>query len=94
MEQIQKDTNNTTTKITRAAMEEVLGDAYKRCWAFAFKYATEELDYDIQIESLYREFDLFKSQAEWFVKGANTILFQKEIQETYRTSSKKVVPNK
>jgi hypothetical protein len=89
MEQIQEDVNNPKTKITRAAMEEVLGDAYKRCWAFAFKYANEELDYDMQIEKLCREFDLFKPQAEWFVNGANAILFQKEIQETRQASQSK-----
>lgn len=89
MEQIQEDVNNPTTKITRAAMEEELGDAYKRCWAAAFKYATQELDYDTQMGNLCKEFDLFKPQAEWFVKGANKILFQKEIQETCQESQSK-----
>ena len=89
MEQIQEDVNNPTAKITRAAMEEELGDAYKRCWAVAFKYANEELDHDLQIENLCREFDLFKPQAEWFVNGANAILFQKEIQEMRQASQNK-----
>jgi len=80
-EQIQQDSDRLTIKITRAGMEEQLGDAYKRCWAFAFKYASEELDLDDQIENLCREFDLLKPQALWFVNGANTILLQKEVKE-------------
>jgi len=80
-EQIQHDNNNAVVAITRAAMEEELGDAYKRCWAFAFKYASEELSLDNQIENLCREFDLVKCQAQWFVTGANTILLQKELKE-------------
>jgi len=59
-------------------MEEELGSAYKRCWAYAFQYASEELDMDDQIEKLCREFDLIRPQAEWFVKGANAILFKQE----------------
>lgn len=65
-------------KITRAAMEAELGDAYKRCWALAFQHASEELDFDVQVENLCREFDLIKFQAIWFVNGANSILFKKE----------------
>lgn len=80
-EQIQQDNDHLTVKITRAGMEEELGDAYKQCWAFAFKYASEELDFDEQVENLCREFDLIKPQAQWFVKGANTILFKKEANE-------------
>ena len=80
-EQIQQEINRPVTKITRAGMEEELGDAYKRCWAFAFKYASEELDYDMQTENLCREFDLIENQAEWFVNGANAILFQKEAKQ-------------
>jgi len=89
MEQIQEDVNNPTTKITRATMEEVLGDAYKRCWAFAFKYVNEELDFDMQIEYLRKGFDLLKPQAEWFVNGANKILFQKEIPDTRQPTKNK-----
>ncbi len=74
-EQIQQ---NEAVKISRAAMETELGNSYKRCWAFAFQQASEELDYDLQIDNLCREFDLIKSQAEWFVKGANSILFKSE----------------
>ena len=77
--QIQEINDNSVVKITRVAMEEELGDGYKKCWAFAFKYASDELDFDSQIENLCREFDLFKPQAEWFVNGANSILFKKEI---------------
>ena len=66
-EQIQQEINRPVTKITRAGMEEELGDAYKRCWTFAFKYASEELDFDTQIDNLCREFDLIEKQAEWFV---------------------------
>ena len=80
-EQIQQDSDRLTVKITRAGMEEELGDAYKRCWAFAFNYASEELDLDDQIENLCREFDLLKPQAQWFVNGANAILLQKEVKE-------------
>jgi len=79
--QIQQDSDRLTVKITRAGMEEQLGDAYKRCWAFAFNYASEELDLDDQIENLCREFDLLKPQAQWFVNGANAILLQKEVKE-------------
>ena len=80
-EQIQQDSDRLTVKITRAGMEEELGDAYKRCWAFAFNYASEELDLNDQIENLCREFDLLKPQAQWFVNGANAILLQKEVKE-------------
>ena len=72
--------NQTQVKITRAAMEEELGDAYKRCWALAFKYASEGLSYDNQVDNICREFDLFQPQAQWFVNGANSILFQKDRQ--------------
>jgi hypothetical protein len=80
-EQIQQDNGNLLVKITRAGMEEELGDAYKRCWAFSFKYASEELEFDEQVDNLCKEFDLIKPQAEWFVKGANSILFKKEAKE-------------
>lgn len=80
-EQIQQDSDRLTVKITRAGMEEQLGDAYKRCWAYAFNYASEELDLDDQIENLCREFDLLRPQALWFVNGANAILLQKEVKE-------------
>ena len=80
-EQIRQDSDRLTVKITRAGMEEQLGDAYKRCWAFAFNYASEELDLNDQIENLCREFDLLKPQAQWFVNGANAILLQKEVKE-------------
>ena len=80
-EQIQQDNDNLTVRITRAGMEEELGDAYKRCWAFAFNYASEELDLNDQRENLCREFDLLKPQAQWFVNGANAILLQKEVKE-------------
>ncbi|HBG60696.1 MAG: hypothetical protein A2Y10_13150 [Planctomycetes bacterium GWF2_41_51] len=83
--QIQEIDDYSTVKITRAAMEEELGDDYKKCWAFAFKYATEELDFDMQAENLCREFDLIKSQGQWFVKGANAILFKKEATEIRQT---------
>ena len=74
----QQNEQDLTVKISRAAMEEELGQAYKRCWAIAFKIAGEGLDIDAQIETLCREFDLIKPQAEWFIKGANSILRQKE----------------
>ena len=80
-EQIQQNENNPTVKITRAAMEQELGDSYKRCWALAFKYADEELDFDIQTDNLCREFDILKPQAQWFVNGANSILFRKETKQ-------------
>jgi hypothetical protein len=80
-EQIQQDSDRLTVKITRAGMEEQLGEAYKRCWAYAFNYASEELDLDDQIENLCREFDLLRPQALWFVNGANAILLQKEVKE-------------
>ena len=75
-------------------MEEELGNAYKRCWACAFKYASDELAYGVQIEHLCKEFDLFKVQAEWFVRGANAILLQKEIQDIRQTNRHKSIPNK
>lgn len=84
-EQIQQEHNH--PKITRAAMEEELGDAYKRCWALAFKHASEELDFDIQVENLCREFDLIKSQAHWFVSGANSILFKQEATQKRQTTN-------
>ena len=67
-----------TAKITRAGMEEELGEAYKRCWAIAFKLAEEGLSMDEQIEQLSREFDLIGPQAEWFINGAASILKRKE----------------
>ena len=79
-EQIQQG-NDLLTKITRAGMEEELGGAYKRCWAFAFQYASEELNFEDQTEKLCQEFDLIKPQAEWFVKGANAILFKQETKQ-------------
>lgn len=85
-EQIQQDSDLLTGKITRAGMEEELGNAYKRCWAFAFQYASEELDFEDQTEKLCREFDLIKPQAEWFVKGANAILFKQENKQTRRVN--------
>jgi len=80
--QIQQDNDLLTGKITRAGMEEELGNAYKRCWAFAFQYATEELEFEDQTEKLCREFDLIRPQAEWFVKGANAILFKQEAKQS------------
>ncbi|HML73159.1 MAG TPA: hypothetical protein PKB02_01560 [Anaerohalosphaeraceae bacterium] len=80
-EQIQQDSDRLTVKITRTGMEEQLGEAYKRCWAYAFNYASQELDLDDQIENLCREFDLLRPQALWFVNGANAILLQKEVKE-------------
>jgi len=81
-QQIQQNSDNpAAVKITRAAMEEELGDSYKRCWAYAFKYASDELDFDVQVENLCREFELLKPQAIWFVNGANAILFKKEAKE-------------
>jgi hypothetical protein len=80
-EQIQQDEDHLAVKITRAGMEGELGDAYKRCWALAFKYASDELEFDEQVDNLCREFDLLTPQAQWFVKGANTILFKKEAKE-------------
>ncbi|MEN6384775.1 MAG: hypothetical protein ABFD79_06220 [Phycisphaerales bacterium] len=88
-EQIQKQ-EDLTVHITRAAMEAELGDNYKRCWAYAFKYATEELDFDMQMENLCREFDLIKSQAQWFVKGANSILFKKETKEIRQANQENI----
>ena len=79
--QIQQSENNPTVKITRAAMEQELGENYKRCWAVAFKNANEELNFDIQAENLCREFDILRQKAEWFVNGANSILFQKETKQ-------------
>lgn len=69
-----------TAKITRAGMEEELGEAYKRCWAIAFKLAEEGLSIDEQIEQLSREFDLIGPQAEWFINGAASIIRQKDKQ--------------
>ncbi len=69
-----------TAKITRAGMEEELGEAYKRCWAIAFKLAEEGLSMDEQIEQLSREFDLIGPQAEWFINGAASIIRQKDKQ--------------
>jgi hypothetical protein len=93
-EQIQQNNDHLTVKITRAGMEEELGDAYKRCWAFAFKYASEELDLDDQIENLCREFDLLRHQAQWFVNGANTILLQKEAKEIRQAKQSGDIPKK
>jgi hypothetical protein len=73
-------------KITRSAMEAELGDSYKRCWAIAFKNASEGMDFDQQIETLSAEFDLVKAQAHWFVSGANTILFRNEANENRQTN--------
>lgn len=81
-EQIQQNNNLLTGKITRAGMEEELGGDYKRCWAFAFQYASENLDFEDQAEKLCREFDLIRPQAEWFVKGANAILFKQEAKQS------------
>lgn len=67
-----------TARITRAGMEEELGESYKRCWAIAFKLAEQGLNMDEQIESLAREFDLIGPQAEWFINGANSILKRQE----------------
>jgi len=67
-----------TARITRAGMEEELGESYKRCWAIAFKLAEEGISMDEQIESLAREFDLIGPQAEWFLNGAHSILKRKE----------------
>ena len=63
-----------TAKITRAGMEEELGEAYKRCWAIAFKLAEEGLSMDEQIEQLSRGFDLIGPKAEWFINGVATII--------------------
>jgi hypothetical protein len=93
-EQIQQDSDRLTVKITRAGMEEQLGDAYKRCWAFAFKYASDELDLDGQIENLCGEFDLLRPQALWFVNGANAILLQKEVKEIRQTNQNGGIPKK
>jgi hypothetical protein len=79
--QIQQDSDFLTDKITRAGMEEELGIAYKRCWAFAFQYANEGLEYEDQTEKLCLEFDLIRPQAEWFVKGASAILFKEEAKQ-------------
>ena len=65
-------------KITKQAMQEELGDDYKRCWAFAFKYANEKIDYDEQVKRLCDQFELIKSQGEWFVTGANKIVLINE----------------
>ena len=65
-------------KITKQAMQEELGDDYKRCWAFAFKYAKENIDYDEQVKRLCDQFELIKSQGEWFVTGANKIVLINE----------------
>ena len=73
-----------SVKLTRSAMEAELGDSYKKCWAFAFKYASEELDFDTQVEKLSREFDLFKHHAAWFINGANSILFKKQGEENQK----------
>ncbi len=73
---------NTQTKITRAAMETELGDSYKRCWAYAFKYADEGLDFEVQLDNLCREFGLVKAQAVWFVNGACSILARQEAKES------------
>jgi hypothetical protein len=69
-----------TAKITRAGMEEELGESYKRCWAIAFKLADEGLEMDDQIEQLSCEFDLIRPQAEWFINGVHSILRRKEKQ--------------
>ncbi len=79
MQEQKQDTEQ--IRITRAAMEEELGDSYKRCWAVAFKYANEELGFDEQVENLCREFDILRPWAVWFVNGASTILLQKEAKE-------------
>ena len=71
-------------RLTRSTMEAELGDSYKRCWAFAFKYASEELNFDTQVEKLSREFDLFKNHAVWFINGANSILFKHQAQENQK----------
>jgi DNA-binding XRE family transcriptional regulator len=74
----QQDEMAPAVKISRAAMEEELGEAYKRCWAIAFRIADKGLDFDEQIERLSREFELIRPQAEWFIRGALAILSQKE----------------
>jgi hypothetical protein len=85
-EQIQQEITNPAVKITRAAMEQELGDNYKRCWALAFQYAEEDFDFDIQTENLCREFDILRPQAKWFVNGANSILFRKETKQARQTN--------
>lgn len=93
-EQIQQNINNQTFKITRAAMEQELGDNYKRCWALAFQYAEEELNFDIQTENLCREFDILRPQSQWFVNGANSILFRKETKQTRQANREEDFPEK
>ena len=83
-EQTQNNNDYQSVRLTRSAMEAELGDAYKRCWAFAFKYASEELDFDTQVDKLSREFDLFKHHAVWFINGANSILFKKQSEENQK----------
>lgn len=80
---MQEQTQQTKqVRITRGAMEQELGDSYKRCWAFAFKYAGENLEFEEQVDNLSKEFDLLRSQAVWFINGANSILFKKEAKES------------
>jgi len=88
-EQIQQGKSDSSVLITRAAMEEELGDSYKRCWAYAFKYASDELDFDQQVEHLCREFELLKPQALWFVNGANAILFKQEARQSRQENQTK-----
>lgn len=85
--QIQQGESYSSVKITRSAMEAELGDNYKRCWAVAFKNTNEELDFDIQVENLCKEFDILKPQAVWFVNGANSILFKKEAEQTRQSET-------
>lgn len=91
---MQQQTEQTSVKITRAAMEEELGESYKRCWAYAFKYAGDELDFDEQVENLCQEFNLVKPQALWFVNGANSILFKKEAKQIRQENQNSDIPAK
>lgn len=82
--QTQNNNGYQSVRITRSAMEAELGDSYKRCWAFAFKYASEKLDFETQVEKLSREFDLFKHHAVWFINGANSILFKQQAEKNQK----------
>lgn len=89
----QQDEMTPAVKITRSGMEQELGEAYKRCWAIAFKIADKGLDFDEQIEQLSREFELIRPQAEWFIRGALSILSQKEKQPEQKPEPKPELKN-
>ncbi len=74
METQNQNTLANPVRITKLAMQEELGEQYSRCWSFAFKYASDDLEFNEQVARLGQRFNLLRSQASWFIKGAHRIL--------------------